>query len=181
MVIFGLVLLLLVALLVIAVVANGGDPASLDLQLFTIGTNVTGVFVAGAVTLLLGVLGLWLVAKGVKHDRSRRSQIKDLRKQASRRGGKAASPAAATTVSQSSTRSGSPAAGATSGSGATSGAATGTRSPDSASAGPGGPASSGSAGGSTSAGAGGSAPGAAQRRDDGTDDHFESTPRDPAS
>lgn len=90
MVIFGLVLLLLAVLVVIAAVAHGGAPASLDLQLFTVKTNVLGTFVAGAVTLLVAVLGAALVVQGIRHDRARRAQIKDLKKRAAGREGKPA-------------------------------------------------------------------------------------------
>lgn len=113
MVIFGLVLLLLAVLVTVAAVVHGGAPASLDLQLFTVKTNVTGVFVAGAITLLILVFGTALVVLGLRHDRSRRAQIKDLKKRASRREGKApstsapprsSSPPPSRTISDSSSR-----------------------------------------------------------------------------
>lgn len=87
MVIFGLLLLLLAVLVALAAISKGGDPAQLNLQLFTVKTNVTGVYVAGALTLLVGVLGLWLVLAGIRHDRRRRGQIKDLKKRAAKPGG----------------------------------------------------------------------------------------------
>jgi hypothetical protein len=151
MVIFGLVMLLLALLIVIAAVVHGGDPASLDLQLFTIKTNVTGVFVAGAATLLLAVLGLALVVTGLRYDRRRRAQIKDLRKRAS--SGEEAAAA-----------SGSKEESAESSGAAPTRAATESSTPRTAT-------SSGStSSGSTSAdGSGG---------DDGPDEYFESAPRD---
>jgi hypothetical protein len=151
MVIFGLVILLLAVLIVIAAVVHGGDPASLNLQLFTIKTNVTGVFVAGAVTLLLAVLGLALVVTGLRYDRRRRAQIKDLRTRASSGEQAAAAIGPSTEPSESS------------------GAAptrSATDSPTRRTATP--PSSTGA--GSTSADV--------SERNDGPDEYFESAPRD---
>jgi hypothetical protein len=84
MVIGGLLLLLIAVLVAIAAIAKGGDPAQLNLQLFTVKTNLTGVYVAGGLTLLVGVLGLWLMLAGFKQARRRRGQMKEVKKQAAR-------------------------------------------------------------------------------------------------
>jgi hypothetical protein len=165
MVLFGLVLLLIAVLIVIAAVVNGGDPASLDLQLFTIKTNVTGVFVAGAITLLLAVLGAALVAYGLRYDKQRRAQIRDLRKRASRseeRDG----PSGLQPPQKSSPR---PARPATDESAPTTAATTGSTGP------------SGSTGTSGPTGSSGSTSADVSRPDDGPDEYFETAPRDPAS
>jgi hypothetical protein len=162
MVLFGLVLLLIAVLIVIAAVVNGGDPASLDLQLFTIKTNVTGVFVAGAITLLLAVLGAALVAYGLRYDKQRRAQIRDLRKRAARGEGRDGS-SGLPPPKESSPR---PARSATDEFPSTT--ATGAGSTESTA-----PARSTGASGSTSADV--------SRPDDGPDEYFETAPRDPAS
>jgi hypothetical protein len=166
MVIFGLVLLLLAVLIVIAVVAHGGDPASLDLQLFTIKTSVTGVFVAGAITLLLAVLGLALVLGGLRHDRRRRGEIKELKKRAGRRdrGSQSKSTATPTATSGSPPR--------PSGAGSTTGVTTGSTSGS----------TTGSTGGSSTGSTDGSSSGTStpvQREPgDEPDGYFDSAPRD---
>lgn len=83
MIILGLLLLLVVAVIVIATVARGDDPTAIDLEWFVLRSNVTGVFIAGALTLLVGVLGVMLVLAGLRHRRRRRAEIKALRDRAS--------------------------------------------------------------------------------------------------
>jgi uncharacterized integral membrane protein len=96
MVIVGLLLLLVAVLVAIAAISNGSDPAQLNLQLFTVKTNLTGVYVAGALTLLVGVLGLWLMLAGFNRARRRRGRMKELKKQANRDRGAAADRSGAT-------------------------------------------------------------------------------------
>jgi hypothetical protein len=159
MVLFGLILLLIAVLIVIAAVVNGGDPASLDLQVFTIKTTVTGVFVAGAITLLLAVLGAALVAYGLRYDKQRRAQIRDLRKRASRSEGRDG-PSGLQPPQKSSPR---PARPATDESAPTTTTTTGSTE------------ATGSTGSTGSTSADVSGP------DDGPDEYFETAPRDPAS
>lgn len=177
--IFGLVLLLLAVLIVIAAVAHGGDPASLDLQLFTIKTNVTGVFVAGAITVLLALLGLALVLGGLRHDRRRRGEIKELKKRAGRRD-RGSEPKSTPAPSSPASSSGSKAPSGTS-AGPSGGSTSGT------SAGPSGGSTTGSSGGSSTGSASGSSTGSSsgsstpvqrERRDEGPDEYFDSAPRD---
>lgn len=82
MVIVGLLILLVVAVIVIATIARGTDPTSIDLGAFVIRTNFTGVFVAGALTLLLGVLGVMVLLSGLRQSRRRRAQMHELRDRA---------------------------------------------------------------------------------------------------
>lgn len=84
MVILGLLLLLLAVVVAIAAIYRGGEPAQLDLQVFKVTTNVTGIYLAGAATLLVAVLGLLALMYGLRHDRRRRAQIKELKQQAAR-------------------------------------------------------------------------------------------------
>ncbi len=82
MAIVGLLILLIVAIIVIATLARGNDPTSIDLGWFVIRTNFTGVFVAGALTLLLGVLGVMVLLSGLRRSRRRRAEMHELRNRA---------------------------------------------------------------------------------------------------
>jgi hypothetical protein len=82
MAILGLILLVVAAGAIIGVFANGGTDTRLDLGLFHADTTVAGVFIAGAATLLIAVLGLWLLKAGLARTRRRRQEVKALRNQA---------------------------------------------------------------------------------------------------
>ena len=82
MVLVGLVLVLAVVVIAFAVVNAGGDPVRLHLHWFTIGTDGTVLFVAGAASLLVLVLGFWALRVGVRRARSRRREMKELRQRA---------------------------------------------------------------------------------------------------
>lgn len=82
MVVLGILILVLVAVFIVATAVRGDDAAQLDLDWFTIETSVAGVFLAGALTLLIGVVGVALVAVGLKRARRRRSEMHSLRDQA---------------------------------------------------------------------------------------------------
>jgi hypothetical protein len=82
MAILGLILLVVAAGAVIGVFANGGTDTRLDLGLFHVDTTVAGVFIAGVATLLIAVLGLWLLKAGLARTRRRRQEVKALRNQA---------------------------------------------------------------------------------------------------
>ncbi len=83
MIILGLLILLVVAVVVIATLARGDDPTTIDLEWFVLRSNVSGVFIAGATTLLIGVLGVMVLLAGLRHSRRRRAEIKTLRDRAS--------------------------------------------------------------------------------------------------
>lgn len=82
MVFLALLILLVVAAVAAAAIVRGSDPATLDLQVFDINTNVTGVFIAGAAAVLLGVFGSWLLLAGLKRSHRRRAEMNQLRDRA---------------------------------------------------------------------------------------------------
>jgi len=79
MTLLGLLLLLVVLVIVIVAIARGDDPTRIDLEMFTVRTTFLGVFVAGALTLLIGVLGVMVLLAGMRRSRRRRSELKELR------------------------------------------------------------------------------------------------------
>lgn len=85
MVILGLLLVVLAIVVVVAVVLNGNDPAQIDMQWFTFKTDVTGIFAAGALTLLVGVVGLSLLVSGLKRARRKRAEVNALKARAASR------------------------------------------------------------------------------------------------
>jgi hypothetical protein len=101
MIVLGLLILIGVAAVVVAAVVRGDDPARVDLGSFTIKTDLAGIFAAGALTLLLAVIGLWLLSKGLKRARQRRSEMRALKDRATKseeaaRRERAASPGSST-------------------------------------------------------------------------------------
>lgn len=81
MTVLGVLILLLVAVVSIVVLTADG-PATIGLAWFDIDTDVTGVFLAGAASVLLGLLGLWLLKAGLRRSSQRRVEIRGLRKEA---------------------------------------------------------------------------------------------------
>lgn len=96
MALLGLLLLLLVAAVAIAVVINGDGPAKVGFDWFNINTDVTGVFLTGVSSVLLALLGLWLLKAGLRRSAKRRAEMRGLRQQAEasekQRGPKQSSP-----------------------------------------------------------------------------------------
>ena len=84
MIVLGLLLLVAVAVVSVAAIARGGDNVTIDLGSFEIRTDAAGMFLAGAVALLLAVIGLWLMSRGLKRSRRRRQEIHELRTRAAR-------------------------------------------------------------------------------------------------
>jgi hypothetical protein len=80
--VLGVLILLVFAVIVIATIARGDDPTQIDLGWFILRSNVAGVFLAGALTLLLGVIGLLVLLSGLRRSRRRRADIRDLRDRA---------------------------------------------------------------------------------------------------
>jgi uncharacterized protein HemY len=95
-VVLALLILLVVAAVATAAIARGGGSATLDLQLFDVETNVTVVFLTGALCVLLGVLGAWMLLTGLKRGRRRRNELSRLRAQASARTTDMSTPAKST-------------------------------------------------------------------------------------
>lgn len=163
MALLGLILLIVVVVVAATVLLHGSSTMHVDLGWFDFDTDVRTVFLAGAITLLVALLGIWLAMRGLQRSRERRAEVKQLRK-------KARAAAAADTAAPS----GSPARPSE----------TGRPSSQKASSAPGPPVggatSSGSGprptGGATSASAAGTSP--TSRTDEGPDEHFESAPRE---
>ena len=82
MIVLGLLLLLLVIAVVVIVMLNGGDSAQLSLQWLTANTTVAGIFVAGAATVLVGVVGASLLTSGLKRSRRKRAEVNALKAKA---------------------------------------------------------------------------------------------------
>lgn len=86
----GLILILLSALaLVAALVGGSSDRAVFDLGLFDVQTNTLGVFLIGAGTVLLFVMGLELTRSGVRRANRRRKEKKDYQRLSERHGERA--------------------------------------------------------------------------------------------
>jgi membrane protein implicated in regulation of membrane protease activity len=82
MFVLGLILILLAALLVLAAVMGGADDAaSFDIgSLELTGLNVAVVFLTGALTLLVLVMGLGFLRVAARRSRARRQEAKELQK-----------------------------------------------------------------------------------------------------
>lgn len=75
----GIILVLLAAGVIVAALFGGaGQPASFDLGVVDVETNTLGVFLLGAGTLLLLVIGLGLIRSGLARARRRRQERKEL-------------------------------------------------------------------------------------------------------
>jgi hypothetical protein len=79
MIVLGLLLLAAVAVVVIAAVASGDEPATLGLVGANIDTSVRWVFLTGALSVLVLVLGTSLLMSGLRRARARRNEVKQLK------------------------------------------------------------------------------------------------------
>lgn len=85
MLVLGLILIVVSALALIAALVGGSnDPATFDLGLFNVQTNTLGVFLIGAATVLLFVMGLELTRSGVRRANRRRKEKKEYHRLAER-------------------------------------------------------------------------------------------------
>ena len=82
MAVLGIIILIGVAVVTATVVANGDDPAVLNLVGFNVNTTIAGIYAVGALCLLLTVLGIFLLLGGAKRSNRRRKEVRDLRRQA---------------------------------------------------------------------------------------------------
>jgi len=82
MVVLALILLLLVAVVVVSAVLAGDGPATLNLVGADIVTTERMLFLAGVVSTAVAGVALWLLVKGAKRARARRSEMHRLREQA---------------------------------------------------------------------------------------------------
>jgi len=78
-IVLGVLLLVVVAVVVIAAVVAGDDPAQLNLVGASIDTTVRWIFITGAISLLVFVAGVALLAAGSRRARGRRREVKQLK------------------------------------------------------------------------------------------------------
>jgi hypothetical protein len=81
-IVLGLLILILAAIVVVTMIARGTESTEVDLDAFTIRTDASVIFLAGAATLLLAVLGLVVLMAGLKRARRRRGEMRELRDRA---------------------------------------------------------------------------------------------------
>jgi hypothetical protein len=84
MIIVGLLVLILVIAVTVVAVARGGDPVTFKVGSLSFDTDGTGMFLAGAASLLLLVVAFWLLTKGLARSRHRRQEMRELRDRAAR-------------------------------------------------------------------------------------------------
>jgi len=82
MALLGFLILVFVALTVLVAVFRGGDTVRIDVNAFTIESTVGQVFAAGALTLLLLAVGVWMMRTGLRRSRARRAEVQGLKKRA---------------------------------------------------------------------------------------------------
>jgi ABC-type nickel/cobalt efflux system permease component RcnA len=82
MIILGLLLLIAAIVAAIAAAVRGDVSVHVDLEWFTLKTNAGVIFFLGAATMLVFMLGWWMVARGMRRSRERRREVKALRKRA---------------------------------------------------------------------------------------------------
>lgn len=76
MLVLGLLLMVLGALVMVGVIADGGESARLELFGQSVDTTVAGLFIAGATSMLVFLLGAWLLTAGMGRARRKRTERK---------------------------------------------------------------------------------------------------------
>lgn len=85
MVVLGLLILIAVAAVVVVMLMRGDDEVRIDLDsLGAYRTDASVVFIVGAVTVLVGVLGFTILLAGLKRARRRRAEVRELKDRARR-------------------------------------------------------------------------------------------------
>ena len=94
MIVLGLILIIVAAAAVLFALASGGTLTASPLTAIGVTVNVTplAMFVAGAVSLLLVVLGLALISRGTKRSVHTRRELRQLRKGQAKQPATAAAP-----------------------------------------------------------------------------------------
>ena len=94
MIVLGFILIIVAAAAVLFALASGGTLTSSPLTAIGVTVNVTplAMFVAGAVSLLLVVLGLALISRGTKRSVHTRRELRQLRKEQSKQPATTAAP-----------------------------------------------------------------------------------------
>jgi hypothetical protein len=82
MVILGFLLLIAAVIAAIAAAARGNVSVHVDLEWFTLKTNAGVIFFLGAASMLLFLVGWWMIARSMRRSRERRREVKALRKRA---------------------------------------------------------------------------------------------------
>ena len=78
MLVLGLILVLIAVLVVLGALAGGNDPAALDIGPLALNVSVFTVFLIGAATLLVLVVGVALIRSGTRRANQRRREHKQL-------------------------------------------------------------------------------------------------------
>lgn len=76
MLVLGLLLILGAALLTVGAIFDAGESATVEILGQTISTTAAGVFVAGAVTMLMFLVGVWAVSASFGRARRKRAERK---------------------------------------------------------------------------------------------------------
>jgi membrane protein implicated in regulation of membrane protease activity len=101
MLVLGIILLLFVAVVFVGVLLGGGGQPTVDLGALHVSTTTAVIFVAGAATVVLAFLGLWLIAGGARRANKRRRDRKELSRLTKKLEGQQASEPATTAQTQS--------------------------------------------------------------------------------
>jgi hypothetical protein len=73
----GLLLILGAVALTVGAVYDGGDPATVEILGQSLSTTVAGVFFTGAATMLLFLMGVWLLSASMGRARRKRAERKE--------------------------------------------------------------------------------------------------------
>jgi hypothetical protein len=81
MLVLGLLLMVLAALAMVGVIVDGGESANLELFGQSFDTTVAGLFIAGAVSMLVFLLGAWMLTAGMGRARRKRTERKQAKRE----------------------------------------------------------------------------------------------------
>lgn len=79
MLLLGLLLLVAAAALMVGAVYDGADPTTVEVLGRSLHTTVAGVFFTGAATMLVFLLGVWMLRASMGRVRRRRAERKEIR------------------------------------------------------------------------------------------------------
>lgn len=82
MIVIGLLLILIVAVVAVVLITTGNGAVTFNLIGVDIDTTARNLYLTGAVSLLIAVVGLWLVRKGLHRQRVLRKENRTLRREA---------------------------------------------------------------------------------------------------
>ncbi|MBA2740304.1 MAG: hypothetical protein H0U47_11685 [Nocardioidaceae bacterium] len=84
MAVLAVIILILVAVVAVLVIRQGGELVSLDLPGFNVDTTAAGVFGIGVASAVLALLAIALLVAGARRGNRRRKEVKQLRRDADR-------------------------------------------------------------------------------------------------